>query len=211
MVVIAALLWPMGPAVALPFAPLALPEPLSGMQVMVSPAPPTAAEVLPATARPGNAIVLASLGATPVRVAETPRARPARADELSLQRLEEQMVAGNRLIADMLARVSAMEREVAELRARVHSLPGAAPARPAAPEAARVEPTTQPRATGAAADGAAERHKRQQLLIDNGLLLLAAGVLLLLVGVAYSTWGRPALKDRLRESRLGRPAQPAGA
>lgn len=210
MVVIAALLWPMGPAVALPFAPLALPEPLSGMPVMASPAPPTAAEGLPAAARPGSAIVLASLGATPVRAAETPR-RPARADELSLQRLEEQMVAGNRLIADMLARVSAMEREVAELRARVHSLPGAAPVRPAAPEAARVEPTTQPRATGSAADGAAERHKRQQLLIDNGLLLLAAGVLLLLVGVAYWTWGRPALKDRLRESRLGRPAQPAGA
>lgn len=143
-------------------------------------------------------------------VTEAPRARSAgtpRASDIAqqLQRLEEQIAAGNLVIASMLDRVALMERDVAEMRARVQSLPGVGGAAAARPADA-VAPQAAVREQSSAELEAADRYKRNQIIIDNGLLLLAAGVLLLLVGVAYWTWGRPALKDRLREVRAGRTA-----
>ena len=200
------MLWPAGPAAALPFAPLELPEVNPGAPVIAAARQTPAAAGSPVALPPGRNLVLASLGAAnPPRVAEAQRTRPARPEEINLQRLEEQIAAGNRVIAEMLERVATMEREVAGLRARVQSLPGAVTEAPAP-----VGQAAQPR-VAATGNDAAERHKRQQALIDNGLLLLAAGVLLLLAGVAYWTWGRPALKDRLREARLARSPQPAAA
>lgn len=170
----------------------------------------------PLLARPAMATA-ATAAATNVATAavDAPRARSSgtsRAADIAqqLQRLEEQIAAGNRVIADMLDRVAQMERDVAEMRARVQSLPGAggaAAARPAS--AAAVAPQAAVREHSAAELEAADRHKRNQLIIDNGLLLLAAGVLLLLVGVAYWTWGRPALKDRLRDIGAARMAPAA--
>lgn len=200
------MLWPVGPASALPFAPLVLTnvDPVKPVISAAAQTPPADGGAVPLP--PGRNLVLASLGtANPSRADISQRTRPARPEEISLQRLEEQIAAGNRVIAEMLERVAAMEREVAGLRTRVQSLPGAVTEAPA-PAGQAVQ-----QRVAAAGNDAAERHKRQQVLIDNGLLLLAAGVLLLLAGVAYWTWGRPALKDRLREARLARSPQPAAA
>lgn len=196
------------PAAAVPFAPPAF----EALHLAVAQSPPSESSRVdvvqvayalpdqPRLTRPAPAVAEA-----PRRSAGTPRA-----SEIAqqLQRLEEQIAAGNQVIAGMLDRVAQMERDVAEMRARVQSLPGvggAAAPRPAGP----VVPQAAVREQPAAELDAAERFKRNQLIIDNGLLLLAAGVLLLLIGVAYWTWGRPALKDRLREVRASRTAPAA--
>lgn len=201
------MLGPAGPAAALPLGPLNLQEALAEMPRVAPQTPPAAGATPPGRSPPLRPVALAA--ATAPAPGEPSRARAARPDEIErqLQRLEEQIAAGNRVIAEMFERVAAMEREVAGMRARVQSLPGVAAAAPAAPAAA----APLPRVAMTAEYEAAERRKRQQALIDNGLLLLAAGVLLLLAGVAYWTWGRPALKDRLREARLARTARPAAA
>ncbi|MBY0264965.1 MAG: hypothetical protein K2W84_01045 [Burkholderiales bacterium] len=157
----------------------------------------------PRLARP--AVVPVATEAPRPRSTGTPRAADL---AQQLHRLEEQIASGNKVIADMLDRVALMEREVAEMRARVQSLPGVGGA--AAPRpAGAVVPQAAVREQPTAELDTAERSRRNQMIIDNALLLLAAGVLLLLIGVAYWTWGRPALKDRLREVRASRTAPAA--
>lgn len=192
------------PAAALPFAPPVFEAlHLAGVKV---PSESSRADVVQvAYAMPDQPRLARPAAVVPV-AAEAPRPRSTgtpRASDITqqLQRLEEQIAAGNKVIADMLDRVAQMERDVAEMRARVQSLPGVGGAAAARPAAESVAPQAAVREQSTAELEAAERYKRNQVIIDNGLLLLAAGVLLLLVGVAYWTWGRPALKDRLRAGR----------
>lgn len=204
------------PAAAVPFAPpgfealhLAVAQVSSSESSRTEAVQTAAVQVtFPAPEQPR----LARPAVVPVAT-EAPRPRSTgtpRAADLAqqLQRLEEQIASGNKVIADMLDRVALMEREVAEMRARVQSLPGVGGA--AAPRpAGAVVPQAAVREQPTAELDTAERSRRNQMIIDNALLLLAAGVLLLLIGVAYWTWGRPALKDRLREVRASRTAPAA--
>ena len=209
------------PAAAVPFAPPGF-EALHLAVAQVSSSESSGTEAVQAAAVQVAAVQVAFPASEQPRLArpavvsvatEAPRPRSTgtpRAADLAqqLQRLEEQIASGNKVIADMLDRVALMERDVAEMRARVQSLPGVGGA--AAPRpAGAVVPQAAVREQPTAELDTAERSRRNQMIIDNALLLLAAGVLLLLIGVAYWTWGRPALKDRLREVRASRTAPAA--
>jgi len=167
------------------------------------------AAAVPVTAAPAAAAPRAVRAATPSKASAAPADR-SRYDR-EIQRIESQLAAGDKILADMLDRVALMEREVRQMQHAL-TLQGKIPSpKPdvAAPPAGVVEQTTVlPVSTApvAAIDSLPPQQRSRpvkQDYLNEALLVLAGGVLILLGWLAYWVWAR-------RQSKgAGDTAEPA--
>jgi pilus assembly protein FimV len=167
------------------------------------------AAAVPVTAAPAAAAPRAVRAATPSKASAAPADR-SRYDR-EIQRIESQLAAGDKILADMLDRVALMEREVRQMQHAL-TLQGKIPSpKPdvVAPPAGVVEQTTvRPVSTApvAVTDSLPPQQRSRpakQDYLNEALLVLAGGVLILLGWLAYWVWAR-------RQSKgAGDTAEPA--
>jgi uncharacterized coiled-coil protein SlyX len=151
---------------------------------------------VPVTAAPAAAVPRAVRAAEPSKASAAPAGR-SRYDR-EIQRLESQLAAGDKILADLLDRVALMEREVRQMQHAL-TLQGKIPSpKPdvVAPPAGVVEQTTAlPVSTApvAAIDSLPPQQRSRpakQDYLNEALLVLAGGVLILLGWLAYWVWAR---------------------
>ena len=173
------------------------------------PGEPVAAVAAPVAVAPAPAAA-ASKPAVPPRAESAPRAPRAAAPSAApaapadrsrydreLKRLESQLAAGDKILADLMDRVALMEREVRQMQHAL-TLQGKIPSpKPdvVAPPAGVIESTKAlpvNAAPVAATDTQSQQRPRpaKQDYLNEALLVLAGGVLVLLGWLAYWVWGR---------------------
>ena len=167
--------------------------------VAVTPAPvAVAAAPVPVAGKPAAAVRAESVPRA-ARTSAPSGGAAAPADrsryDREIKRLESQLAAGDKVLADLLDRVALMEREVRQMQHAL-TLQGRIPSpKPdvVAPPAGVIEksaPLPVAAAPVAAVDSQPRSRSGKQDYVNEALLVLAGGVLILLGWLAYWVWGR---------------------
>lgn len=217
--------------VVMPPAPVAAPAPV---KTAARAAPITASRPAPVAAPKVATAVRPSPPPTPAGFIVPAAMAAEPAADRELKRLESLVVADRKTIADMLERVAAMERTVAEMQrwlqsvqsitvqpraeAPVAAVPAAVekdPAQPGvaapAPAPAAQAPAVPTREQASATAQVRERHRRSDALLNDGLLVIAGGMLVLMITAAYWLWVRPRQSLKPGKSGQGLPDESAAA